>query len=376
VTPDPTKLVHAGSEAEILAVFDAWHLDGTLEAALAALPPALPPRVAALLPYARVQDKVPLVIGHRGDPTNHVENTLAGIGSAFAQGADAVELDLLLVREDQGEGYVPVAWHDPVPGGLDVPGLYAMLRNFGLEPRVYADDLFRARPTTPPLWRRSLRRASHELRLSELRAHYGYAEVKSWPMFPRRLAAEIPTLPQIGAFVAAGYRDRVLFLDTKLPAGRPDLYRAMADGIANAVAAHGLEPRRILVGNGDDAILGALRSHLGPAYRYTFDAMMVGPFATRADASAHANATKFGTDLGDVGHVFWGSDDELLAIVARDLPLMHAAGQALVVWTINDETLLRKLMGLGGRVGGGIDMVITDRPAAFRDRLRRMGRSR
>ncbi|MEU8431633.1 glycerophosphodiester phosphodiesterase [Streptomyces sp. NPDC029216] len=46
-------------------------------------------------------------VGHRGDPYRVRENTLASIASAFARGADAVEIDVRLTRDG-----VPVLLHD------------------------------------------------------------------------------------------------------------------------------------------------------------------------------------------------------------------------------------------------------------------------
>lgn len=49
-----------------------------------------------------------LAIAHRGDPVNHVENTLEGFLSAQALGADMVELDCRLTRDGR-----PIVLHDP-----------------------------------------------------------------------------------------------------------------------------------------------------------------------------------------------------------------------------------------------------------------------
>ena len=48
-----------------------------------------------------------LVIGHRGNPVEAPENTLASIAAAFAAGADIVEIDVRLSRDR-----VPVVIHD------------------------------------------------------------------------------------------------------------------------------------------------------------------------------------------------------------------------------------------------------------------------
>lgn len=49
----------------------------------------------------------PLAVAHRGDPYRHRENTLPSIESAIAAGADAVEIDVQLTRDQ-----VPVLLHD------------------------------------------------------------------------------------------------------------------------------------------------------------------------------------------------------------------------------------------------------------------------
>ncbi len=48
-----------------------------------------------------------LLLGHRGNPAEHAENTLDGFRSAVACGADGVELDVQLTRDA-----VPVVLHD------------------------------------------------------------------------------------------------------------------------------------------------------------------------------------------------------------------------------------------------------------------------
>jgi glycerophosphoryl diester phosphodiesterase len=49
----------------------------------------------------------PLVVGHRGEPVTHVENTLPAVLAGFALGADMVEIDLKLTADDE-----VVAVHD------------------------------------------------------------------------------------------------------------------------------------------------------------------------------------------------------------------------------------------------------------------------
>src|SRR6185295_17866081 len=114
---------------------------------------------------------------------------------------------------------------------------------------------FLARPTTPPLWRPSLRKPSWDLTLTAYRKSYGYTRVKSWPMRGARLDAEIPTLGQIGCMMGREFPNKILFFDTKLPADRPELWAAMAQRIEAVVADHKLDPGRIIIGSGDATIL-------------------------------------------------------------------------------------------------------------------------
>ena len=55
-----------------------------------------------------------LVIGHAGgDPINFCENTIAATRSALEKGANAVEVDVSITKDN-----VAFLWHDPNPLGL------------------------------------------------------------------------------------------------------------------------------------------------------------------------------------------------------------------------------------------------------------------
>ncbi|MBP5654592.1 MAG: hypothetical protein J6X33_03680 [Clostridiales bacterium] len=57
--------------------------------------------------------RTPLIIGHRGDPSNYVENTLESAMGAYSEGADCVENDVHLSRDGQ-----VVIKHDSTLGTL------------------------------------------------------------------------------------------------------------------------------------------------------------------------------------------------------------------------------------------------------------------
>jgi len=60
-----------------------------------------------------------LIIGHAGgDPKHHCENTMAATRSALNLGANAIEIDVSMSKDN-----VAFLWHDPYPLGL-----HAMVR--------------------------------------------------------------------------------------------------------------------------------------------------------------------------------------------------------------------------------------------------------
>jgi glycerophosphoryl diester phosphodiesterase len=104
----------------------------------------------------------PQLLGHRGDPEHHPENTLEGFLNAVRCGADGVELDVQVSRDG-----VPVVIHDatldrtthghgdvgahtwPELDALGVPGLVDVLE--ALRDRVVAVELKPSHATHPHL---------------------------------------------------------------------------------------------------------------------------------------------------------------------------------------------------------------------------------
>jgi glycerophosphoryl diester phosphodiesterase len=67
---------------------------------------ALAQRVVEANPFLAPKGR-PLVVGHRGVPLLHQENTLTGFRAAVAHGIDAIELDVRLTRDNRA-----VVFHD------------------------------------------------------------------------------------------------------------------------------------------------------------------------------------------------------------------------------------------------------------------------
>lgn len=248
-----------------------------------------------------------LVHGHRGARAQRPENTLPGFEYAISVGADALELDVAVTRDD-----VVVVSHDP--------------------------KLNRAicNSPDPP-------RAIRDLTLAELaRWDCGAIRNRRFPkqtLFP---GARVPTLDQV---LALSDRGHFLFnIEVKSYPDRPALApppKHFAELVYQAIRRHKLE-KRTMVQCFDFRILHAMRE-IAPEIR--LGALYVGRpkdlvrIAHRAGAGIiaphHALAS------------------------ARRVRKAHAAGLEVVVWTANRPRDWKRLMA------AEVDGIITDNPEAL-----------
>lgn len=150
------------------------------------------------------------VVGHRGSPIAHVENTIESFAHAVDEGANALELDLCVTRERD-----VVLWHD-----FDPNESTARFRQWGLEPYVGH------RPVAP--WSGKKRKPVSDLSVAELRRDYGYAE-KSW--LGRRVDRLIPRLGQFFEWAAREARLGLVFFDMKIPKSRIELVPTLLERV-------------------------------------------------------------------------------------------------------------------------------------------------
>ena len=148
-----------------------------------------------------------LIIGHRGAPQQACENTLASFETALHLGANALELDLSLTRDQQ-----VVVWHDWRPS------LTSVLRPTGL---------CRLRHPLQP-------QPIHDVPLHEALRDYGY----------EHNGHHVPllTFTEFVQHVGQDARVRFVFLDLKIPAERPDLVPPLfQQAVQTLQRAHALE---------------------------------------------------------------------------------------------------------------------------------------
>ncbi len=242
------------------------------------------------------------IIAHRGASWDAPENTLAAIRIAWAQAADAVELDLRLSRDGE-----LVLMHDP-----------NTRRTAGCDQLVAAQSSAELQALDAGLWKGA-----------------------AW-------AGE--RIPLLSAALAALPRGRRLFLELKIG---PEALLPLRSELRNA----GTDLSQIVFLAFDHAMVSALRKGFPTAHvhwlvgRNSFEC--ADPPAALASVVAQARAA--GADgLGL---------DCRIPLSTASVAAIAAAGLQLVVWTVDEPALARRLVRVGVR------RITTNRPAFLRASL-------
>jgi glycerophosphoryl diester phosphodiesterase len=275
-----------------------------------------------------------LIIGHRGAPYQACENTLESFETALQLGANALELDVSMTRDQQ-----VVVWHDWVPS----------LKN-ALRPTGVCHVL---RPWLP--------QPSHEVPLEALVRDYGYEhEGQRIPIL---------TLTEFVQRLGQDDRTRLLFLDLKIPEDRPDFVSPLfQQAVQTLQQVHALDKAVFLTPY--ETIFVQLRHEAQRWYQTTqthvelaFDTEGPQLLRVRAWPSAVHRNQRAGARFA-----LWGkpvvtlqSWQDFLAAELRRRDAVNAtrppqARLRLIVWTINGGSDLCAL------IGAGVDGIMTDDP--------------
>jgi glycerophosphoryl diester phosphodiesterase len=227
------------------------------------------------------------IIAHRGASIDAPENTLAAVALAWAQGADAVEVDVHLTRD----GRLAVI-HDPDTrrtGGVD--------------------------------------RKVAELTMSELQQ----LDVGRWKS-PRFTGEPVPTLESVLATVPAGKR---LFVELK---GGPELVPALVRVVDGSHDERGLRPEQMAVISFDlETVAAAKRALPRCEACWIADAGEEAPCPSLAEIAAKARAR--GLDGIDVAAA-WPLERGLVQQIC-------GGGFKLYVWTVDDAASGRRFAASG-----------------------------
>jgi glycerophosphoryl diester phosphodiesterase len=261
----------------------------------------------------------PLIIGHRGASKVAPENTLAAFERALFDGADGIEFDVRLARDN-----VPVVIHDAT-----------LRRTAALHPDAPIASL-----------------SSSEL---------STIDVGSW--FNRRFPARaenvyeretVPTLSRVFEIIAP--RCRVLYVELKYEA---DAMKNLAGGITNfvekvvaEVRAHRLEQCVVIESFALDAVAEVKR--IAPDLRTAaaFERRLGRPLITPRTLLRQARACR--------------ADELALAhslVSRRMIEAARACGLPSVVWTVDHPSWARRASALG------LHALITNDPARMRSAL-------
>ena len=263
---------------------------------------------------AGAQPKI-TVHGHRGARSVRPENTLPGFEYTIDAGADAIELDVAVTRDN-----VVVVSHDP-----------------DLKPPICSG------PTAGAIIR--------QLTLAQVR-EWDCGAVRN-PAFPRQETAPGARIPTLDEVLALGSRGRFDFnLEVKSSPDRPELTPSpdeFARLVLDSVRKRGLE-KRIILQSFDFRALAAMK-RIAPQMRRA--ALYSGKARDFVEIAREAEA-------GIVS-------PEYSLVTKEQVAAAHKAGLKVVPWTANTPEVWESL------VAAGVDGIITDDPAGLIAFLRGKG---
>jgi glycerophosphoryl diester phosphodiesterase len=252
-------------------------------------------------------DRKILVHGHRGARAVLPENTIPAFEHAIAAGADVLELDLAVTKDN-----VLVVSHDPVinDGICTGPKQHVPIR---------------------------------QLTLAEVKQYdCGSRTLSAYPKQKAVPGTRIPTLDEV---LALSKRGTFHFnIETKLSADKPEYTppsEEFAKLVLQVVRKHKLE-KRVQVQSFDFRTLHAMKK-LAP--EIPLNALYSGPAKDFVAIAREAGASTIAP--------------QYKLVTKEQVDKAHAAGLKVVPWTANDPEAWRML------IDAGVDEIITDDPAAL-----------
>lgn len=295
-----------------------------------------------------------LVIAHRGAPFDAAENTIQAFAEAMKQGANALEIDLVMTADQEMAVY-----HDRNPNDL-----IALIRQAGLEGQKYI-------PYVPDIGSKQ-RVPTEKLTLNELREFYGYALNKGvfkdiFTSNQKDQNALIPTLEDFAVWANSNFELEAVFLDIKLVPGQESLVSVMGEKIHKAFAN---SPFRVFLLTQYEEIYGAfqtwIRDHSYAEYlSLTLDMEHEGALQKRSKLREKLRRKVKSLALGKTVLRSWDGYSRELQEVLNRARRRQDLIYPVVSWTIDDERKLYQLLQMG------VDGILTNRPSRLNRLLNR-----
>jgi glycerophosphoryl diester phosphodiesterase len=281
-----------------------------------------------------------LVHAHRGGRAARPENSIPSFEFAIEHGADVLELDLAVTKDD-----VLVVSHSPY-----------LTREVSDDPHIAAALANERVCTGPPLPAGTLIRS---LTLAQLKQYD--CGSKTLPAFPHQMAVPHTTIPTFEEVLNLAPQGSFEFnVETKIFPNHPEITpspEVFVKMIDDAVKQHHLESRVILQ-SFDFRTLHAMKA-LDPKIRLSalfgqskYDAMMGIPAADKEFVH-----------MGKISGADILSPDASL-VTPAEIAAAHAAGLQVAPYTVNDEEGWKKM------ADAHVDAIITDDPVGLLQWLR------
>ena len=274
-----------------------------------------------------------LIIGHRGSPNVMVENTIESFDYAIKQGANAIELDVCLTKDQN-----VIAWHDWNPNDV-----VALTRQLGLESSRYI-------PYYPDVESDDRKRTSLKT-LDEIRRHFGYKDRKG-----NKKDAFIPVLADVFSWANKQEGLKCIFLDIKIPSDEKHHAQLMMKKINHLIDIY--QPKyKIVVMSCDIDILLEMKK-VAKNVEFTLDIILpLGVIFDTNKYSAVKKAKEYGFSYASVGRAVVGQLypwKTYMSIINKDV--IDKNHIKLISWTIKDISEMKEL------IKSGVNGIMVDDP--------------
>lgn len=274
-----------------------------------------------------------LIIGHRGSPNTKVENTIDSFEYALLQGANALEMDVCLTKDQN-----VIIWHDWNPNDL-----VAITRQLELESSKYIPDY-------PNVDSQHRKRISLKT-LDEVRRHYGYQDRKG-----NKQDIQIPTLAEVFSWANTQDSLKYIFLDVKIPKDEIHHAQLMMKKIEHLIDIYQPKYKIVLMSSYIDVLLEMKR--FAKSVDFTLDIILpLGIIFDTEKYSAVNKAKQFGFKYASVGRAVVGQLypwKTYMSIIRNDVSNKNDI--KLISWTIKDTSEMKQL------IRSGVNGIMVDDP--------------